>query len=283
MYCNYGASLMLNEIRSFIKRSKKQFIKWGLISVSYLYLSLFLFFPSINVFLQAFSGGIRPFLANLFHYNFLHALKLTILISIFTLPLNVAFGLSMAYIIYKYKFIGKSIVLSLLDLPFSISPIIAGLMITLLYGKYGWIGTFFVSRGIRIIFALPGMILASTFVTLPFIVREILPILEEIGEEQEEAAKTMGANEYQVFWEITLPNIQWGLLYGIILTNARAIGEFGAVSVISGNIIGKTQTLTLFVEQAYKEYETHSSFSAAVFLFILALFTILFKELLIKS
>lgn len=274
---------MLSKLEYFHKRLKSKLVKWFLISISFAYIILFLFLPSINVFLQAFSEGIQPFLLNLTQPNFLHALKLTILISLFTMPLNIAFGLSMAYILNKYQFIGKSILLSILDLPFSISPVISGLMITLLYGKYGWIGHFFLSNGIRIVFALPGMILASAFVTLPFIVREIIPILEEIGEEQEEAAKTMGANEYQVFWQVTFPNIKWGLFYGIILTNARIIGEFGAVSVISGNIIGKTQTLTLFVEQAYKEYETQSSFSAAVFLFVLALFTILFKEILIEQ
>nr|WDB00560.1 sulfate transport system permease protein [Cavernulicola chilensis] len=263
------------------RRFSKRIVKYFLVISCYVYLILFLFLPSLNVFVQALKGGWKTFVLNLFQPGFMHALKLTILITLTTVPLNTLFGLAMAYILNRYMFTGKSIVLSLLDLPFSISPVITGLMIILLYGKNGWLGDFFLSKEIRIVFALPGMIIASAFVTLPFIVREILPILEEIGTEQEEAARTMGANEYQIFWLVTFPNIKWGLLYGIVLTNARTVGEFGAVSIISGNIIGKTQTLTLFVEQAYKEYQTQASFSAAIFLFILSLFTILVRKILI--
>jgi sulfate transport system permease protein len=164
--------------------------------------------------------------------------------------------------------------------PFAISPVVAGLMIVLLYGRLGWFGPWLETAGIKIIFAFPGMVLATAFVTLPFVAREVIPVLEEVGTDQEEAAKTLGANDWQIFWNVTLPNIRWGLLYGVILTNARAMGEFGAVSVVSGNIAKKTQTLPLFVEDAYKQYATQAAFSAAVVLGFLAVVTLVLKEIL---
>nr|WDA99046.1 sulfate transport system permease protein [Gronococcus sybilensis] len=257
--------------------------KWLLINLSYIYIGLIIILPSINVFLKSFSNGIQPFVKDLCNPNFLHALKLTIIISIVVVPLNLIFGISMAQILHRYQFRGKLVILSILDLPFSISPIVTGLMITLLYSKNGIAGKLSFFKGAQILFALPGMILATAFITLPFIVREVVPLLEEIEVAQEEAAKTMGANGYEVFWRVTLPHIKWGLLYGLILTNARAMGEFGAVSIISGNILGKTQTLTLFIEQAHKDYQIQSAFSAALFLFMLASITILFKEILLES
>jgi sulfate transport system permease protein len=170
--------------------------------------------------------------------------------------------------------------LSVVDLPFAISPVVAGLMIVLLYGQKGWIGQYFQAADIKIIFALPGMVIATIFVTLPFVAREVIPVLEEMGSEQEEAARTLGAKDWQIFWRITLPNIRWGLLYGVLLTNARAMGEFGAVSVVSGNILGQTSTLPLFVEQEYKNYQTEAAFSAAVILALLAAVTLVVKEIL---
>jgi sulfate transport system permease protein len=167
-----------------------------------------------------------------------------------------------------------------LDLPFSISPVVAGLMMVLLYGNRGWFGSWLAAVGLKVIFGVPGIIIATTFVTMPFVAREVIPVLEEIGSEQEEAARTLGANEWQLFWHVTLPNIRWGLLYGVILTNARAMGEFGAVSVVSGNIARKTQTLSLFVEEAYKQYATTSAFAASVLLALLGLVTLGLKLVL---
>ena len=211
--------------------------------------------------------------------EFLHAAKLTLLLAAVALPLNTIFGLCAAWALTRYRFPGRSFILSILDLPFSISPVVAGLMIVLLYGRLGWFGGWLQAHDIKIIFAFPGMALATAFVSMPFVAREVIPVLEETGTDQEEAAKTLGANDWQIFWRVTLPNIRWGLLYGLILTNARAMGEFGAVSVVSGNIGGKTQSLPLFVEEAYKQYETEAAYSAAVLLALLAVVTLVLKEI----
>jgi len=180
----------------------------------------------------------------------------------------------------RHKFPGRAIVVSIIDLPFSISPVVAGLMIVLLYGRQGWFGPWLQAHNIQIIFAFPGMVLATAFVSMPFVAREVIPILEEFGKDQEEAARTLGANDWQTFWRVTLPNIRWALLNGLILTNARAMGEFGAVSVVSGNIANTTQSLPLFVEDAYKQYESEAAFSAAVILALLAVVTLVLKEIL---
>lgn len=234
--------------------------------------------PFANVFYQAFHKGFHVFLEHLMDPDFLHAAKLTLQLAAVSVPVNVLFGLMAAINITRNEFPGKVLLLSVLDLPFSISPVVTGLMLTLLYGRNGWFGPLLQQAGINVVFAFTGMALATMFVTLPFVVRELIPILETIDLSQEEAARTLGANDWQVFWNVTLPNIRWGLLYGTILTNARAMGEFGAVSVISGNILGKTQTLTLFVESAYKEYNTEAAFAAAVLLSSLALFTLFIKD-----
>lgn len=254
----------------------KLILIWGAV----LYLALVLFIPAVNVFVQAFKFGIGPFFANLLEPAFLHAIQLTVLIALIVVPINTVFGLCAAWIIARHKFRGRTLLLSILDLPFAISPVVAGLMIVLLYGRLGWFGPLLEQGNIKIIFALPGMVIATAFVTLPFVAREVIPVLEEVGTDQEEAAKTLGANDWEVFWRVTIPNIRWGLLYGLILTNARAMGEFGAVAVVSGNIARKTQTLPLFVEEAYKQYQTQASFSAAVLLAGLALVTLVLKEIL---
>ncbi len=251
-----------------------------LISISILYLGLVIFVPAANVFAQAFKDGIGPFFQNLVERDFLHAVQLTVIISLIVVPINTVFGLCAAWAIARHHFPGRALVISVLDVPFSISPVVSGLMIVLLYGRNGWFGHWLQSVDLKIIFALPGMVLATAFVTLPFVAREVIPVLEEVGSDQEEAARTLGANDWQIFWRVTLPNIRWGLLYGVILTNARAMGEFGAVSVVSGNIAGKTQTLPLFVEEAYKQYQTESAFSAAVLLAFLAVITLILKEIL---
>jgi sulfate transport system permease protein len=222
----------------------------------------------------------KPFLTSLQDPNFIEAVKLTVIIALITVPLNTIFGLCAAWVLARNQFPGRALFLSVVDLPFAISPVVAGLMIVLLYGQKGWIGQYFQAADIKIIFALPGMVIATIFVTLPFVAREVIPVLEEMGSEQEEAARTLGAKDWQIFWRITLPNIRWGLLYGVLLTNARAMGEFGAVSVVSGNILGQTSTLPLFVEQEYKNYQTEAAFSAAVILALLAAVTLVVKEIL---
>ncbi|RUT03318.1 sulfate ABC transporter permease subunit CysW [Chroococcidiopsis cubana SAG 39.79] len=261
-------------------REQKSWVPTILIVVAIAYVSLVLYIPALNVFIQAFSKGVGPFFANLTRPEFLHAVQLTVMLAAIALPLNTVFGLCAAWALTRHRFPGRAFVLSLIDLPFSISPVVAGLMIVLLYGRQGWFGGWLQDRGLNIIFAFPGMVLATAFVSMPFVAREVIPVLEELGSDQEEAAKTLGANDWQIFWRVTLPNIRWGLLYGLILTNARAMGEFGAVSVVSGNISGKTQSLPLFVEDAYKQYETEAAYSAAVLLALLAVVTLVLKEIL---
>ncbi|MBE9058970.1 sulfate ABC transporter permease subunit CysW [Sphaerospermopsis sp. LEGE 08334] len=261
-------------------QKKQSWVPGVLIGIAVGYLFLVQYIPTLNVFYQAFKKGIGPFFENLTRIDFLHAAWLTFLLAVISIPINTVFGLCAAWAIARHKFPGRAIVLSIIDLPFSISPVVAGLMIVLLYGRQGWFGGFLQSADIQIIFAFPGMVLATAFVSMPFVAREVIPVLEEFGKDQEEAAKTLGANEWQTFWRVTLPSIRWGLLYGLILTNARAMGEFGAVSVVSGNIAGKTQSLPLFVEDAYKQYETEAAFSAAVLLAFLAVVTLVIKEVL---
>jgi sulfate transport system permease protein len=262
------------------KPKQKSWIPAVLIGIAIAYLVLVQYIPAINVFFEAFKKGTGPFLSNLAKPEFLHAAWLTLLLAAISVPLNAVFGLCAAWAIARHKFPGRAIVLSIIDLPFSISPVVAGLMIVLLYGRQGWFGPWLQSHDIQIIFALPGMILATAFISMPFVAREVIPVLEEFGKDQEESARTLGANDWQTFWRVTLPSIRWGLLYGLILTNARAMGEFGAVSVVSGNIANTTQSLPLFVEDAYKQYETEAAFSAAVLLAFLAVITLVLKEIL---
>ncbi|MFB2978199.1 sulfate ABC transporter permease subunit CysW [Microseira sp. BLCC-F43] len=264
-------------------RTTRKQINWVpivLIGVAIAYLALVLYIPALNVFYQAFKKGVGPFFSNLTKPDFLHAVKLTVMLAAIALPLNTVFGLCAAWAIARHKFPGRALILSIIDLPFSISPVVAGLMIVLLYGSNGWFGPWLQEHNLKVIFAFPGMVLATAFVSMPFVAREVIPVLEEIGNDQEEAAKTLGAKDWQIFWRVTLPNIRWGLLYGLILTNARAMGEFGAVSVVSGNIAGKTQSLPLFVEDSYKQYETEAAYSAAVLLALLAVVTLVLKEIL---
>jgi sulfate/thiosulfate transport system permease protein len=264
-------------------RSKKEESLWAknlLIGGVVLYLILVLFVPALNVFVQALSGGIQGFVDTLGERSFLNAVRLTLLMALITVPLNTIFGLCAAWAIARHRFRGRALLISILDLPFSISPVVAGLMIVLLYGRNGWFGPLLNAADIKIIFAIPGMLLATAFVTLPFVAREVIPTLEEIGSDQEEAAKILGASDWQTFWRVTLPSIRWSLLYGVILTNSRAMGEFGAIVVVSGSISGKTQTLPLYVEEAYKQYQTQSAYSAAVLLAGLAVVTLVLKEIM---
>lgn len=251
-----------------------------LIGIAIAYLALIMFLPAVNVFIQAFRGGVEPFFENFSDAAFINAIQLTILIALIVVPINTVFGLCAAWAITRHKFPGRALVISIIDLPFAVSPIVAGLMLVLLYGRSGWLGPTLEALNFKVIFALPAMIIASAFITMPFVAREVIPVLEEAGTDQEEAAKTLGAGDWQIFWRVTLPNIRWGLLYGVILTNARVMGEFGAVSVVSGNIARKTQTLPLFVEEAYKQYESQAAFAASVLLACLALVTLVLKEIL---
>jgi sulfate/thiosulfate transport system permease protein len=263
--------------------SNQKGINWvpiGLIAIALFYIAIIIYIPAINVFYQAFHKGFEPFIANLSRPDFINAAKVTVLLALISVPINTLFGLCAAWSIARHKFPGRTLLLSIIDLPLSISPVVAGLMIMLLYGRQGWFGGWFQAQGIDIVFALPGMVLATAFVSMPFVVREVIPVLEEAGTDQEEAARTLGASDWQVFWRVTLPNIRWGLMYGILLTNARAMGEFGAVSVVSGNVANTTQSLPLFVEEVYKQYETEAAFSAAVILALLAAVTLVIKEVL---
>jgi len=261
------------------KSAAIDWVKYLLIGVAVLYLGLVLFIPAANVFFQAFKNGFGPFFQNLAERDFLHAVQLTITIALIVVPINTVFGLCAAWVLARHNFPGRTLLISILDIPFAVSPVVAGLMIVLLYGRVGWFGPLLAAANIKIVFAMPAMVLASTFITLPFVAREVIPVLEEAGFDQEEAARTLGASDWQIFWRVTIPNIRWGLLYGVLLTNARVMGEFGAVAVVSGNLAGETQTLPLFVEEAYKQYQTQASFSAAVLLISLALVTLVLKEI----
>ena len=251
-----------------------------LIMSAVIILTLFLLMPLFAVFAEAFRRGWEVFLASLHDDAALSAIKLTLIAAAVSVPLNTLFGLSAAWLVTKFRFKGRAFLLSMIDLPFAVSPVIAGLVWVLLFGAQGWFGPWLAEHDIQIIFALPGIILATVFVTFPFVARELIPLMEAQGSDQEEAGVTLGANGWQIFRRITLPNIKWGLRYGVLLCNARAMGEFGAVSVVSGHIRGKTNTLPLHVEVLYNEYQFSAAFACATLLAFLALLTLGLKSLL---
>ncbi len=261
-------------------RTEPLWIRVILIGITLLFLLGFLFLPLTLVFVQALSKGISVYWAALSEPNALLAAKLTLTAAGIAVPLNMVFGISAAWTIAKFDFPGKSVLLTLIDLPFSVSPVVSGLIYVLLFGMQGWFGPWLHDHDIKIIFAVPGIVLATMFVTFPFVARELIPLMQSQGTEEEEAALVLGASGWQTFWHVTLPNIRWGLLYGIILCNARAMGEFGAVSVVSGHIRGLTNTLPLHVEILYNEYNTAAAFSVASLLAFLALVTLVAKTLL---
>ncbi|NJP12105.1 MAG: sulfate ABC transporter permease subunit CysW [Leptolyngbyaceae cyanobacterium RU_5_1] len=276
-----GSSLQTAELTPRNKPvTQANWVSVVFIAIALVFLAFILYIPAINVFYQAFSKGFEPFLHNLSEPNFQSAVRMTLGLAAIAVPLNTIFGLCAAWALANKRFRGRTLLLSIIDLPFAISPVVAGLMIMLLYGRQGWFGEWLSEHNIKIVFAFPAMMLATAFVSMPFVAREVIPVLEEEGVEQEEAAYTLGATPWQTFWRITVPNIRWGLLYGVLLTNARAMGEFGAVSVVSGNVTGQTQSLPLFVEEAYKNYDTEAAYSAAVLLALLAVVTLVLKEIL---
>jgi len=248
-----------------------------LISITILFLGLVLVVPLIAVFYQALQKGFAVFASALIDPEALHAVKLTLLIAGISVPLNTLFGLAAAWSVAKFQFRGRNVLVTLIDLPFAVSPVIAGLIFVLLFGARGLLGPWLNAQGIQIIFALPGMVLATVFVTFPFVARELIPLMEVQGPQEEEAAATLGANGWQTFRKVTLPNIRWGILYGMILCNARAMGEFGAVSVVSGHIRGSTNTVPLYVEILYSDYKFTASFAVSSLLAGLALITLLLQ------
>ena len=250
-----------------------------LIAVVLAFLTLFLLLPLAVVFSEAFSSGWRAYVAALQTPDALSALWLTLLAAAIAVPLNLVFGICAGWAIAKFDFAGKNLLTTLIDLPFAVSPVISGLVFVLLFGRRGWLGPWMIDHGWKVVFAVPGIVLATIFVSFPFVAREIIPVMEASGTEEEEAARVLGAGGFQILWRVTLPNIKWGLLYGVILCNARAMGEFGAVSVVSGKIRGMTNTLPLHVEILYNEYAFQAAFAVSSLLASLALVTLVLKTL----
>ena len=254
--------------------------KWVLITIALVFLTLVLFLPLIAVFSEALRKGLDVALASIVEADALSAVQLTLLVAAIAVPLNLVFGLAAAWAIAKFEFKGKAFLITLIDLPFSVSPVIAGLVYILLFGTGSFLGPIFQSFGMQILFAVPGVVLATMFVTFPFVARELIPLMQDQGTGDEEAAISLGATGWQTFWYVTLPNIKWGLLYGVLLCNARAMGEFGAVSVVSGRLRGETITMPLHVEILYNEYNFVAAFAVASLLALLALLTLVLKALL---
>jgi sulfate/thiosulfate transport system permease protein len=249
-------------------------VKWLLIGIALVFSVVFLFLPLFNVFAQAFSKGVPYFFKALGDPDSWSAMKLTFIVAAISVPCNVIFGVAAAWAIAKFNFPGKSLLNSLIDLPFSVSPVVAGLMYVLLFGLQGYFGPWLAERDIKIIFAVPGITLATIFITFPFVARELIPVMQAADSGQEQAALTLGASGLKTFWYVTLPSVKWGLIYGIILCNARAMGEFGAVSVVSGHITGQTDTMPLRIEKLYNEYNAAGAFAIASLLALLALITL---------
>jgi len=257
--------------------SESRWVKYTLVALSLSFFGFFLLLPLISVFVEALKKGWDVYLSAVTEPDAVSAIKLTLITAVIAVPLNLIFGVAAAWTITKFDFKGKHLLITLIDLPFSVSPVIAGLIYVLVFGAQGWLGPWLDSENIKIIFAIPGIVLATIFVTFPFVARELIPLMEAQGREEEEAATVLGASGWQTFFKVTLPNIKWGLLYGVILCNARAMGEFGAVSVVSGHIRGYTNTIPLHVEILYNEYNFAASFAVASILALLALLTLAVK------
>ncbi|MDO3680522.1 sulfate ABC transporter permease subunit CysW [Paenibacillus ehimensis] len=260
--------------------SEPRIVKWALITVALLFLGFLLILPLVSVFVEAFRKGWEVYAASLIESDAAAAIRLTLLVAVIAVPLNLLFGLAAAWAITKFQFKGKNLLITLIDLPFAVSPVISGLIFVLLFGAKGWFGPWLQENDLKIIFALPGIVLATVFVTFPFVARELLPLMQAQGTLEEEAAVTLGAKGWRIFWKITLPNIKWGLLYGVILCNARAMGEFGAVSVVSGHIRGSTNTMPLHIQILYNEYNFAGAFAMASLLVLLAVVTLVVKSVI---
>jgi sulfate transport system permease protein len=259
------------------KRDAARWLPALLVTIALAYLALFLFVPLFAVFFEALRKGGHAYLAAITDPDAWSAVKLTLLAAAIAVPLNLVFGVAAAWAIAKFDFAGKSVLTTLIDLPFSVSPVVSGLIYVLVFGLQGWLGPTLDGWDVKVIFAVPGIVLATVFVTFPFVARELIPLMQAQGREEEEAAVVLGANAWQLLWRVTLPNVKWGLLYGVILCNARAMGEFGAVSVVSGHIRGVTNTLPLHIEILYNEYQFAAAFACASLLALLALVTLVAK------
>ncbi len=260
--------------------SETSVVKGVLITITLLFLGLFLLFPLIVVFAEALSRGFGYYWSSLIEPDAVAAIYLTLLVAAIAVPANLIFGIAAAWAIAKYEFRGKAFLITLIDLPFSVSPVIAGLIYVILFGAQGYLGPLLHSYGLQVIFTVPGIVLATIFVTFPFVARELIPLMQEQGTEEEEAGLSLGASGWQTFWRVTLPNVKWGLMYGVLLCNARAMGEFGAVSVVSGKIRGETNTMPLHVEILYNDYQGAAAFAVASLLALLALVTLIVKSIL---
>ncbi len=275
MVINRPKSASAHEIRT-----EPLLVRWTLITIAILFLTIFVVLPLVVVFTEAFSRGVGAYLSALSDPEALSAIRLTLTVAAISVGLNLVFGVIAAWAIAKFEFRGKVFLITLIDLPFSVSPVISGLVFVLLFGGQGFFGTWLQSHGIQILFAVPGIVLATTFVTFPFVARELIPLMQEQGTQEEEAAISLGASGLRTFLRVTIPNIKWGILYGVLLCNARAMGEFGAVSVVSGHIRGETNTMPLLVEILYNEYQFVASFAIASLLAFLALVTLIVKTVL---
>lgn len=254
-------------------------VRFGLTAVSILFLFIFLVMPLAVIFISAFRKGFDVYIASITEADAWSAIKLTLLVAVIAVPLNTIFGIAAAWCITKFSFKGRNLLITIIDLPFAVSPVIAGLVFILVFGAQGLFGEWFLNHDMPIVFALPGILLASLFVTVPFVARELIPLMQSQGTQEEEASVSLGANAFQTFWHVTLPNIKWGLLYGVILCNARVMGEFGAVSVVSGHVRGLTNTLPLHIEVLYNEYQFTAAFAVASLMSLLAILTIIIKNI----
>ncbi|MBK5473045.1 MULTISPECIES: sulfate ABC transporter permease subunit CysW [Bacillus] len=265
-------------VKSVSVKKESKFVPILFITITVLFLSLFLLLPLVTIFMKAFERGIDVYIAAVTDQEAFLAIRLTLLVALIVVPLNTIFGIAAAWLITKFQFKGKQLLLSLIELPFAVSPVIAGLVFVLLFTPRANLGGWLMEHGIKLIFSVPGIIIATIFVTFPFVARELIPVMQAQGKSEEEAALSLGASGWKMFWRVTLPNIKWGLLYGMILCNARAIGEFGAVSVVSGHVRGVTNTMPLHIEILYNEYQFSAAFAVATLMSLIAVFTLVIKN-----
>ncbi|MEB9735066.1 sulfate ABC transporter permease subunit CysW [Bacillus cereus] len=265
-------------VKSVSAKKESKLVPGVLITITVLFLSLFLLLPLITIFLKAFERGMDVYIAAITDQEAFSAIRLTLLVALIVVPLNTIFGVAAPWLITKFQFKGKQVLLSLIELPFAVSPVIAGLVFVLLFTPRGALGEWLLEHGVKLIFSVPGIIIATIFVTFPFVARELIPVMQAQGKSEEEAALSLGASGWKMFWRVTLPNIKWGLLYGMILCNARAIGEFGAVSVVSGHVRGITNTMPLHIEILYNEYQFSAAFAVATLMSLIAVFTLVIKN-----